>query len=334
MSTITSDQAKASISAELDRIAREPGAFPAAMAARATMASQYSLGNQLLIMAQTGDIDVLADRVMPRSAWRDLGYTPNGQPVGIWSKPFTAWREADGTVSFKKEQAGDDAREFRAFRIVPTYPASRVVDAQVQDARQRPEPRTGEPGAIFDALAGWLTGRGWTVEVGNVQDAGGYTAHGAGLVKVDGRYSGWDRVRVLVHEAAHALLHGPEDPRPYEGDHRGDMEAEADGVAYAVLTAYGQHEAAARAVSYVAGWASGDGERVKGALDRAAAALDAIMGAINGEPVEVKAPKTSKADNRALAAWLRDNGIEPRGDVWAAVKTGERDLGKLAALAA
>src|SRR5699024_12364624 len=128
MSTITSERAKASIGAELDRIAREPGAFPAAMAARATMASQYSLGNQLLIMAQTGDIDVLADRVMPRSAWRDLGYTPNGQPVGIWSKPFTAWREDVGTVTFKKELEGDYAREFRALRLYPNYHVTLGVD--------------------------------------------------------------------------------------------------------------------------------------------------------------------------------------------------------------
>ena len=41
-----------------------------------------------------------------------------------------------------------------------------------------------------------------------------------------------------------------------------------------------------------------------------------------------------KADNRALAAWLREHDLPVRGEVWAAAKAGERDIETLAGIAA
>lgn len=330
MSTITTADAKTLIREQLAAFADDPASFPAALAARARMPHRYSVGNMLLILAQSGDRDVLADRIMPRREWAELGYVPAGASCWIWSKPFHGWRTEQG-VTFRRDQAPEDAAEFTAFRLVPTYPARAVRDGQGRTAEQESQPLTGEPAQLYTILRAWLATQGWTIEERLVDRAGGWTDHDARLIRIDPRFLGWDRVRVLVHEAAHALMHDG-DARPYAGEHRGDMEAEADGVAFAVLSAYGQTEAAARTVAYVAGWARSDVARIEAAMERAAAALDAIMGALAGEAVALRAPKTAKADNRALAAWLREHDLPANGPVWSAAKAGERDLGVLAGL--
>lgn len=332
---MSSADAKAAIRGQLAAFGEDSDRFPRALAARAQMPRRYSVANMMLILAQSlGDPDILADRIMPRNEWAKLGYMPAGPAFWIWSKPFTGYLSEGGKVTFRKaEMTGDPLRTFQAFRTVPTYPARFVRDATGQTAETKPEPLTGTAGEAYDALAAWLTGQGWAIELRNVDGAGGWTMHSGKLIRIDPRFTGWDRVRVLVHEAAHALMHGAEDQREYAGEHRGDMEAEADGVAFAVLTAYGQEEAAARTVRYVAGWAAGDVARIEAALERASAALDSIMGALRGEEVELRKPKTAKGDNRALAEWLRGHGLPVKGEVWTAAKAGERDVSVLAGLA-
>lgn len=332
--TITTEQATELLRDQLATYAERPESFPAALAARALMPHRYSVANMLLILAQSGDVDVLADRIMPRTEWAKQGFRPSGPAVAIWSKPYTGYRQADGSVSYHKEAANaDGATSFTAFRLVPTYPARNVTDDDGQTGEAKAEPLAGEPADVYRTLTAWLTSEGWTVQERNVDHAGGWTCHDTKTIRIDPRFSAWDRVRVLVHETAHALMHGSADARAYAGEHRGDMEAEADGVAFAVLSAYGQDEAARRTVAYVAGWAKADTARIEAALERSSAALDAIMSALAGEPVEIRQPKTRKADNRQLAAWLRENGLPVRGPVWYAAKAGQRDAGKLALLA-
>lgn len=336
---MSSADAKAAIRTELASFAGDPDKFPRALAARARMPHRYSVGNMMLILAQSmGDPDILADRIMPRHEWAKLGYSVAGPAFWIWSKPFTGFSDGSGHVTFRKGDAAKmaesgDVHTFSAFRTVPTYAARFVRDENGQTAETTPEPLKGTAAEVYARLADWMTGQGWTIELRNVDGAGGWTMHDAKLIRIDPRFTDWDRVRVLVHETAHALMHGTEETRPYAGDHRGDMEAEADGVAFAVLTAYGQSEAAARTVRYVAGWADTDVTRIDAALERASAALDAIIGTLNGEDVTVRTPKTRKADNRALATWLRENELPVKGAVWQAAKSGERDVTRLAAMA-
>lgn len=328
---VTSDDAKELIAQQLSRFAADPDAFPAALAARARMPHHYSVANMLLILSQADDPDVLADRIMPRTMWAREGYVPAGRPTYIWSKPLRYWRTESGRVTFKPAEAPDGAKEQHAFKIEPTYPAARVVDGNGRTGETRPEPLTGDAAEVYGRVAAWLTGKGWTVQDHNVDGAGGWTSHAGHLVRIDPRFTGWDRVRVIVHEATHALMHADHDDYV---EHRGDREAEADGVAYAVLTAYGQSDAAGRAVRYVAEWTAGETDRITAAIERASAALDALMAVAAGDDAEVRKPRTGKADNHALAEWLRSHGLPVRGAVWAAAKAGERDVDTLHALAA
>ena len=325
--------AKALIREQLAKFADDPDTFPSALALRARMACKYSIRNQVLMMSQAQDVDVIADRIMPKSEWLKLGYAPNAMALYIWSKPIIGHVDADGNRTFSKVESDDEGRTFRAFKLVPTYPARFVIDADGNTAQTQPADLEGSAAEVFNTLSAWMQSLGWTIESHNVDQAGGWTSHVRHLIRIDPRFEDWDRVRVLLHESAHALLHGPDDSRPYEGDHRGDMEAEADGVAFAVLAAYGQHEAAARVVRYVAGWAGGDVARIESSLDRASSALDAIMGTLHGEVVEIRKANTSKGDNRALASWLRENHLPVRGPVWTAAKSGERDVTRLTWLA-
>jgi hypothetical protein len=333
---MTTTEAKSLIAEQLSRFAAEPDTFPAALAARARMPHRYSVSNMLLILRQANDPDVLADRIMPRTEWIKEGFTVRGVPLAIWSHPFIGHRFTDGTVTFHKteRETATDGHDFAAFRLVATYPAAQAIDGDGHAATATGKPLTGEAGELYGRLSGWLTRQGWRVEERNVDRAGGWTSHAEQVIRIDPRFTGWDRLRVLVHEATHALEHAHLQTGEYDA-HRGDFEAEADGVAFAVLSAYGQAEAAARTVAYVANWEDGNTDLVQAAIDRASAALDAILDVLAGaDDVTVRTIKASKAENKALAAWLRDNGLPANGPVWTAAKTGERDLDALRALVA
>ena len=104
------------------------------------------------------------------------------------------------------------------------------------------------------------------------------------------------------------------------------MEAEAEAVAFGLLTAYGQGELARGSARYAVEWAR-DPQRVAIAYERACHVLDAVAAVAGGITVQqsVKAAKAAaKTSNKALAAALREAGLEPRGEAWARAKAGER----------
>jgi hypothetical protein len=135
-------------------------------------------------------------------------------------------------------------------------------------------------------------------------------------------------VETLTHEIAHALLHGADDERPYAGEHRGDMEAEAEAVAYGLLRSYDQHALARGSARYAAEWTR-DPARITVAYERASHVLDAVAAVAHGAPgVTVQeSGKAAKAEqaarNKEIAAALRAAGLEPRGEAWKRAKAGE-----------
>ena len=87
-------------------------------------------------------------------------------------------------------------------------------------------------------------------------------------------------LKTLVHETAHAILHGA-------GDHHDlpTKEIEAESVAFIVSHALGLDTGAAYSFPYIASWASGDDatKRVRASGERitkaARSILDALLGA-------------------------------------------------------
>lgn len=330
----------------------DPAGWPAAMAARAVRLRAghpaYSPGNQALIMAQLvmrfglqdaplEDIirmigDAMSDEMAPRSVWRRRGFEPHGAPLAIWSRPITFYTDENGARAYRADKLeGENVTAGRMFTVERTYLARDVRNETGDDGRvlsTAPELAPGEARDVFERLTRWIAAQGWTVtRSGRDTRENGSTSHGARRIVVHGGLSGWAAVETLSHEIAHALLHGADDDRPYAGEHRGDMEAEAEAVAFGVMVAMGQLELARGSARYAAEWTR-DADRVAVAFERACHVTDALIAvAMGADDVTVResakaAKAAAKASNRELAATLRDAGLEPRGDAWKLAKQG------------
>ncbi len=218
------------------------------------------------------------------------------------------------------------------FRIERTYRAEDVVNEHGETATKAyaaPELPEGEARGVYERLAAWITAQGWRVTRTTRDTAeAGSTRHAGRTIIIHGGLAEWAAVETLTHEIAHALLHGAEDERPYAGEHRGDMEAEAEAVAYGLLRSYGQGDLARGSARYAAEWTR-DPVRVAVAYERASHVLDAVAAVAHGaDDVTVQeSAKAAKAEqaarNKEIAAALRAAGLEPRGEAWARAKAGE-----------
>lgn len=327
---------------QAEQFIANPAGWPAAMAARALRLRQghrpYSPGNQALILFQlflrsdnvADAIRAAADEIAPAHVWKKRGYTPQGPSLTIWSRPVAI--TLDPVTRRRCPKDTPDAITRTMFLTEQTYHAADVVNADGDTgmvAFAAPELPEGEAREVFERLAAWITGQGWTVRrSGRDMEEGGYTVHAHREIVVHGGLAGWAAVETLAHEIAHALLHGSDDDRPYAGEHRGDMEAEAEAVAFGLLTAFGQCDLARGSARYAVEWTR-DPKRVAIAYEQASHVLDAVAAVAFGESdVEVKQSAKAeraqtKADNKALAAALRAAGLEPKGEAWDRAKAGE-----------
>lgn len=327
-----------------------PAGWPAAMAARALRLRAghpaYSPTNQALIVCQlwsrfeaagmTEDqafaaaIESAGGEIAPRGVWKSRGFAPFGGSMTIWSRPFPVW--FDPSTGNKCSANTPGAQSRTVFRTERTYLAGDVRNdaGETGAAAFAPEELpAGEARDVFARMSDWIAAQGWRViRTGRKTTEAGSTSHAAQTITVSGGLSDWAAVETLSHEIAHALLHGAEDDRPYSGDHRGDMEAEAEAVAFGVLTAFGEGELARGSARYAVEWARTP-ERVAVAYERASHVLDALvsvgMGA-EGVAVRVSAKAerlAAKSANKEIAAALRDAGLEPRGEAWKRAKAGE-----------
>lgn len=350
MSTIDHKATRQAMTEQVAAFIANPAGWPAAMAARALRLRSghpaYSPSNHALIVCQLfarfaaeGQEDeaafcaamhAAAEEIAPRHVWAKRGYTPTGAGLAVWSRPLPLWIDPKTGKKVTKDTPG--AEERRVFRIERTHRAADVINEQGESgaaAFTAPEMPEGEAREVFERVAAWITAQGWTVErSGREMAEGGYTVHATRQIVVHGGLAGWAAVETLAHEVAHALLHGAEDERPYAGEHRGDMEAEAEAVAFGLLTAFGQGELARGSARYAAEWTRNP-ERVAVAYERSCHVLDALAAvALGGEDVTLtRSPKAekaqAKAENKALAAEMRAAGLEPKGEAWQRAKAGE-----------
>lgn len=350
MATIDHKATRQALTEQVAAFIENPAGWPAAMAARALRLRAghpaYSPSNHALIVSQLwarftreglseqaafdAAMRAAAEEIAPRHIWAQRGYTPTGGALAVWSRPMPMWVDPSTGKKVTKETPG--AEERRVFRVEQTYHAADVTNDQGETgaaAFAAPELPEGEAREVFEWLAAWITGQGWTVDrTGREMREGGYTAHATRQIVVHGGLAGWAGVETLAHEIAHALLHGADDERLYAGEHRGDMEAEAEAVAFGLLTAFGQGELARGSARYAAEWTR-NAERVAVAYERSCHVLDAVAAvAFGAEDVTLtrsaKAERAqTKADNKALAAALREAGLEPKGDAWRRAKAGE-----------
>jgi antirestriction protein ArdC len=185
---------------------------------------RYSVGNAILIQLQKPD----AEHVAGFRAWQRLGrHVKKGEhgiaimaPVVYRKKPRKKQREQD-----------EDADE-----VVSTFKTAYVFDISQTDGEPLPEFARvgGDPGVCLARLEQFITGRGIKVERGDLRMAEGVSIGGTILLKAC--LAPAEEFSVMVHEAAHELMHCDKSTRPADKTVR---EAEAEAVAYVVCQGIG-----------------------------------------------------------------------------------------------
>ncbi|WP_203338095.1 hypothetical protein [Nocardioides limicola] len=269
-------------------------------------------------------IHAAAEEIAPRYIWAKRGYVPqSGRGLWIWSRPIPMWVNPDTGKKCDKDTPG--AVRKTVFRTEQTYRAADVTNDQdetAETAYAAPELPAGEAREVFKRIAAWITVQGWTVtRTGKDMREGGYTIHATRQIVVHGGLAEWAAVETLAHEVAHALLHGAEEDRPYAGEHRGDMAAKAEAVAFGILTAYGQGDPARGSARYAAEWTR-DPERVAVAYERVSHVLDAVAASRS-------VPKRSPSPNPPNDLRLDDEATFSTPRHWRDMAGGEDDQSEL-----
>ncbi|WP_218682996.1 MULTISPECIES: ArdC-like ssDNA-binding domain-containing protein [Microbacterium] len=178
-----------------------------------------------------------------------------GRFASFTPKVAESWRRLG---RFEKPKPGEAVRS-RMVGVRPTY----VWDVSQTAGDPIPAPPSpsllkGEaPDGLWDGVARLLEAEGFTVlrvpHEGMIHGANGLTDFGAKTVAVRVNMPEAAQVKTLVHELAHVLLHGPDNPDA--SGHRGIGEVEADSVALMVAAAHGM-DASDYTIPYVSGWAA------------------------------------------------------------------------------
>ena len=219
----------------------------------------------------------------------------------------------------EKPRAGEVVRS-KMVGVRPTY----VWDASQTAGDPIPEPPAprvleGEvPAGLWGGLAAQVEAAGFAVlrvpHEGMIHGANGMTDYTANTVAVRENMPDAAQVKTLVHELAHVLLHGPDNPDAT--GHRGIGEVEADSVALMVAAAHGM-DTSDYTVPYVSGWAAtvpekspvevvqATGERVR---KTAAGILDQLptVQISNGDPPGLTRDPAAKKQTEPMAEAAAD----------------------------
>ena len=240
---------------------------------------RYSINNLLLIAAARPD----ASRVAGYRTWQSVGrqVTKGQRGIRIFGGRDVVTVEQDARTGEETERRARRFFPVSVFDIAQTE----LIDPDAADPAVIAHLLTGDdPAGIFEAVADYLTGLGWTVareEIGG--QANGYTTiDGTRRVVIDAHLAPAQAAKTVLHEAAHVLLHAEQDPAE-SVQHRGIKETEAESVAYVVAGILGL-DTSAYSIGYVAGWSEGDAETIKATAARVLATAHTLADALAHTP--------------------------------------------------
>jgi hypothetical protein len=207
--------------------------------------SRYSLRNQLLIALQAPHASFVAGF----HAWHDLGRTVTKGQRGIRILAPMPIRDRDERP---KEPADGEAQVRTLFKSVAVFDVSQTdaLSGREAVALEPPtQPITGDSHAhLLDPLTAFAATLGYRVEQRTLHGpAGGWCDAEHELIVIDAGKPANARVRVLVHELAHALGIG------YAELGRKRAEVMVDCVTYVVCGQLGL-DTAGESIPYIAGW--------------------------------------------------------------------------------
>jgi hypothetical protein len=274
----------------------------------------YSMGNRMWMWAQwemrrqvqaafnvwtQGRIAPLPGFSMPAafSFWKD-----HGRMVRKGEKALTVLAPI---VVKDREAADPKATKVIGFKLkARTFDVSQTEGDDLPTNPATPTILEGEgDSALFAGLVRVAGLAGFTVTDGvhpMSDEVNGWCDHLVKTLAIHPGRPGAQRLKTLVHELAHALLHSPEEYARAHADARSVAEVEAESVAYVVMHALG-HDTSAYSFAYVASWSEGRGKLVADTAERVLDTADRILGALEGDAL--RAPKgAARPKDEAAAA--------------------------------
>ena len=241
------------------------------------------MSNQLLIVSQRSDATVVAGYRTWQSLGRQVRRGAKGIGIFGYSTKTTAQEVTDDAGKTDEKTTTRTFFPVRTvFDISDTDGDDIGLPTEVDSARN-PHPDASDK--AYQRASTWLTDQGWDVQRVDITGAiRGYTNHTEKLVRVADHLDDINAARVLLHEAVHVILHGPDSgfitTEQYAASrtHRGTAEIQADGAAFVLADLLGLDTEQA-SVGYVAGWAtaaagtSTDADAIAAALRGTAAAI-------------------------------------------------------------
>jgi hypothetical protein len=172
------------------------------------------------------------------------------------------------------------------YKSVPVFDVSDTHGDPLPASPTKPAPGAATPGTI-EGLRERVTQAGYTYEEADIpgcrpstgEGTLGFTDPRSRRIVVDQRLSDAQKASTIAHELGHVHCgHVDRDYSEYQR-HRGQMETEAEVVAFMVCRRRGATREQVEAFSpgYIAGWSHGDPAVMRKALDRAVHAQNVIM---------------------------------------------------------
>lgn len=223
---------------------------------------RYSFNNCVLILMQRPD----ASQVAGFSTWKQMGRCVKKGEKGI----------SILAPLVRSVQSETDDGSTAAISTLSGFRTVSVFDFEQTEGEPLPEvcqSLQGDDQGLFDSLQVFATSKGIPVNITAIA-ANGICRYSQGKpieIAINDNLTPLHKAKTLAHELAHALLHNPKE----YGEHRGDMELEAESTAYVVLSHFGL-DSAAYSLGYVAHWQKAAGEDLEGTLEQIKASAQVI----------------------------------------------------------
>jgi antirestriction protein ArdC len=236
----------------------------------------YSFNNLLLIAAQCPH----ATRVAGYRKWQELG-----RQVRKGERAIKILGYSTKKITKTDPVTGEEVED----RVV-RYPVLSVFDLSQTDGDPIPTdshhlPAGAGPAGALDRLTAWIVSEGWTLQekplAGGCE---GYTDHQRHVIVTNTGLEPAARLTVLLHEAAHAVLHGELAPGEYQ-TYRGLCETEAESTAYVLANLLGL-DTDASSISYIAGWSRTDPAILAAAATNVLHAVNTIAAGLGLDDVD------------------------------------------------
>lgn len=218
----------------------------------------YSARNILLIAMQCQDRGIEARHVAGFRTWLSLGRHVRKGEKGLAILAPCTYKSHD-------DETGEDVYRVRGFKVEHVFADSQTDGDGDIPSRPMPALLTGEgPAGLYEALAALVSKRGYDITTGTFEAGkNGETNYVARTVTIGSHLEPAAACKTLCHELGHVMLH-----ENRLGEQRGQIECEAESVAYLVLDAYGV-ASDEYSFPYAASWSNGKGDVVMAALEAA-----------------------------------------------------------------